>query len=174
MNNIQLFLFFSFIVIASHAQILPIELVNETIAKIDKADDLIENARKMARKALSGKNINEAKLDCSLMIKLAEEAEKIAGLAEMKADEAEQSYYKKACNNAASKVDDSEDYCRHLGYYTHEMVIYSKKALNEKDNILFKSYLGKVLEYAAECYESIKNAKINFEDAVKEAEQCEN
>jgi hypothetical protein len=54
------------------------------------------------------------------------------------------------------------------------MVIYTRKAINEKDEDFFRSYLNKVLNYAEESYESVKNSKLGIEEALKEAEACKN
>ncbi len=165
-------LIFLFISILSFAQPTPAVLVNETVNQIDLADDLIDQAWKLAKKALNDRNKAEAKERCESIAKLAEEAEGKAKMAEKKADESEQTYQSSNCLGAATKADDAEDYCRHLGYYTHEMLIYTRKALNEKDDTYFKNYLNKVLSYAEDSYESVKNAKLELEEAIKEAEIC--
>lgn len=172
MNKFLLFIIFLTVSAVCMAQQPPIVYINETSKQIDNADELIDRAWKLAKKALSDRSMAEAKERCREIIKLADDAEKISSLAEKKADEAEQAYQKENCMAAASEADDAEDYCRHLGYHTHEMLIYARKAMNEQDEAYFRAYLNKVIAYAEESYESVKNAKIELEEATKDAEAC--
>jgi len=158
--------------VISSAQTSPIALVNETIRQIDLADESIDRAWQLAKKALTARDRKDSKQYCEDVVKLTEAAEKNAINAEKKADEAEKAFQQQGCDEAASEADDAEDYCRHLGYYTHEMLIYSLKALNEKDESYAKIYLNKALGYAEDAYESVKNAKIELEQSLNDNEGC--
>lgn len=166
------FLGLYFFYFSSFAQDNTATLLNETGKYIDQADELVDQTWKLAKKALVEKNMKETKQLCISIQKLAEIAESKANLAEKKADETEKAYGVGNCDMAANKADDAEDFCRHLGYFTHEILIYSRKAFEEKNESFCRSYLTKVINYAEESYESIKNARFSLEEVSKEAQNC--
>lgn len=149
-----------------------IKEIDIAITEIDNADAVIDQIWKISKKALSDRTLAEAASRLDEVVKLALEAKLKAENAEKICDEIEKVYQKGDCQDAASEADDAEDYCRHLGYHTHEMWIYTQKAIKEKEESYFRGYLNKVIGYAEESAEIVKNAKLELEDVVKDADTC--
>ena len=149
-----------------------VNLVMQTNKFIDKSDELNERIWKLAKKIMLENDLGLAKERAFEIMKLAEESKKEAELAEKKADETEVLARKLNCDNAAAEADDAEDYCRHNANYTYEMIIYARKAANETDISYLRNYMAKVVGYAEDAYESVKNARLELEDVVKDLQEC--
>ena len=148
--------------------------VTATVSYLDRADEYSSKCLTLLKKGLLAKDKPEIKRLVDEAMKLAHKAENQSELAEQKADQIEVAAKKIGCFTAAAEADDAEDYCRQLGYFTFEIGIYTKKAMNELELVYMQEYMNKAVGYAENAYESIKNAKAELENAIKDVDGCDN
>lgn len=147
-------------------------LLNNSLELIQKIDNANESTIELLKKASSKKNVEEIKRLLANVLLITENAEKNAKQSVIFSDLAEQKSKSFKCLDAAQEADDAEDYCRHLVFQTHEVSIYAKKIQSENEIDYIQTYLNKALAYCQETYESIKNARIELLDGIKDLNEC--
>lgn len=162
------------ITLLSNAQKDTVALIlNQAQIQLEKSDSYADESLKLIKRAAQKKNVAEIKLLILESNTLAVKAEKSAKAAEKKSDIAEIMSKKIKCQDAAYEADDAESYCRHIAFFTHEMVIYTQKINDENDLIFIQEYLNKAIAFGQDAYEAVKNAKIELSDALKDLDTCE-
>lgn len=150
----------------------PMVHVTQVNVTTEKANTLLDDIYKMAQKLKESNHIHTIQEKVKIIQQKAMQAHTLAGMAEKNADMAEELFYTQNCPLAAAEADDIEDYCRHLGYHTFEIHIYASKAIKQTDIMALKSYLYKIINYAEQSYETIKNIRIEIDECLKDAESC--
>lgn len=148
-------------------------LLNQAQLQLEKSDSYADESLKIMKKCVVKKNVQEIKLLISEANNYAIKAEKSAKIAEKKSDIAEIFSKKAKCQDAAYEADDAESYCRHIAFFTHEMVVYTQKIEQEADLTYIQEYLNKAIAVGQEAYEAVKNAKIELSDALKDLDNCD-
>lgn len=148
-------------------------VLNQAQIQLEKSDSYADESLKLIKKAALKKNVVEIKLLVSEANILAIKAEKSAKMAEKKSDLAEIISKKIKCQDAAYEADDAESYCRHIAFFTHEMVVYTQKISEENELTFVQEYLNKAIAFGQDAYEAVKNAKIELSDALKDLDLCE-
>lgn len=173
MNKSKLLFYFLFLHLFCFAQKESLSLaINKSIALVDRIENNCNTASEILKKVLAKKDTNIVKKTLANVLALAENTELKAKQSENYSDEIQQNAKKAGCNEAAQEADDAEDYCRHLVFQTHEIVLYTKKAIAESDVDLIQTYINKALAYSLDAYESTKNAQIELSDALKDLNNC--
>ncbi|MDX2189009.1 MAG: hypothetical protein SFY32_04025 [Bacteroidota bacterium] len=141
-------------------------------ASLNEIEDVLLKIPPLVKAAQSSKSKEQINEYVTKINAHADKAQELVKKAENDADIAEKSARDINCYSAASEADDGEDYCRHMKYYTFEIKIYAQKALKESELSYSKNYLGKISGYIEDSYESLKNARTEFEDCLKDLQNC--
>jgi len=147
--------------------------INKLSQELDRMETLLQSIHSNSKIASVEKRRDHLNILLSKINTDAEKAQEIAKKLENMADAIDKEARVLNCFSAATEADDGEDYCRHMTYFTKEIFIYATKAWNEADFNYSKSYISKLITYSNETYESIKNARLEFEDCLKDLNACE-
>lgn len=143
-----------------------------TVSYLERADEYSIACLDLLKTAINVKDKIEIKKIAAQALQLALKAKEQSDKAEQVADKIEIESKKMGCFTAAAEADDAEDYCRQLGYHTFEISIYTQKAIADIELVYIQEYLNKSIAYADNAYETIKNARAELADAVKDLDDC--
>lgn len=148
-------------------------MFSNVLSLIQGVENDLDVVNSLLNKSLTKKDTLELRKIAMQLVMIAEKSEINSKQAEQMTDMAEKKSKSVKCFDAAQEADDAEDYCRHLVFQTHEILIYSKKIMSESEIDYIQTYLNKAISYTQEAFESVKNARIELIDGTKDLIDCQ-